>query len=98
MVWTNRENLLEAALNGEITHSAVAPSYATGWDERPRLGLGRGGIVYNVKVGDPCFGWASGDHVEPGVNPILSNRDGRIENRIDPNANIALYLGLRDKL
>jgi len=68
MVRTNRENLLEVALKGEITHSAVAPSYTTGWDERPRLGLGRGGIVYNVKVGDPCFGWAMGEKVEPGAS------------------------------
>jgi hypothetical protein len=34
----------------------------------------------------------------PGVNPILSTKDGRIETRIDPDANIALYLGLRDKI
>lgn len=26
-----------------------------------------GSIKYNLKIGDPCFGWASGDHVEPGV-------------------------------
>jgi len=31
----------------------------------------------------------------PGVNPILSSKEGRIETRIDPNANIAYYLGLR---
>jgi hypothetical protein len=35
MVRTNRDNLLEVALKGEITHSAIAPSYTTGWDERP---------------------------------------------------------------
>ena len=31
----------------------------------------------------------------PGVNPILSSKEGRIRTRIDPNANIAYYLGLR---
>lgn len=68
MVKTNRDNLLEVALIGEITHSAVAPSYTTGWDQRPRIGLGQGGIVYNVKVGDPCFGWEMGEKVEPGAS------------------------------
>lgn len=33
----------------------------------------------------------------PGVNPILSSIDGKIKPRIDPNANIVLYLG-REKL
>ncbi|MCW4036700.1 MAG: DUF4438 domain-containing protein [Candidatus Bathyarchaeota archaeon] len=68
MVRTNKANLLEVALIGEVTHSAVAPTYTTGWDQRPLLGLGRGGIVYNVKVGDQCFGWAWGEKVEPGVS------------------------------
>jgi hypothetical protein len=67
-VRTNKDRLLEVALMGEITHSAVAPSYTTGWDNTPKLGIGRGGIVYNVKVGDMCFGWAMGEKVEPGVS------------------------------
>ncbi len=29
-----------------------------------------GGITYNVKVGDPAFGWR-GDHIEPGVSAVL---------------------------
>jgi hypothetical protein len=32
------------------------------------IGLGRGGIKYNVKIGDPCFGWAWGEKVEPGAS------------------------------
>jgi hypothetical protein len=68
MIKTNKDNLLEAALIGEITHSAVTPTYATGWEAKPYIGLGRGGIVYNVKIGDPCFGWAWGEKVEPGVS------------------------------
>ncbi len=68
MVKTNKENLLEVALIGEVTHTATPPSYTTTWDNKPWLGIGRGGIVYNVKVGDPCFGWAQGEKVEPGVS------------------------------
>jgi hypothetical protein len=68
LVKTNEESLLEVALVGEITHPAVEGTYMTGWDGTPQVGLGRGGIVYNVKVGDPCFGWAWGEKVEPGAS------------------------------
>jgi len=67
MVKTNREHLLEIGVIGEVTHASVEVPYTTGWDGKPSVSMGRGGIVYNVKPGDPCFGWASGDHVEPGV-------------------------------
>jgi hypothetical protein len=33
----------------------------------------------------------------PGVNPILSALPGRIRTRIDPDANTAYHLGLREK-
>ena len=68
MIRTNKESLLEVALIGEITHPAVEGSYMTAWDGTPMVGMGRGGIVYNVKVGDPCFGWAWGEKVEPGAS------------------------------
>jgi len=66
MVRDNREKLLEIAVQGEIV-SPSSSTYRAQWDARPKLALGMGGIKYNLKVGDPCFGWASGDHVEPGV-------------------------------
>ncbi len=68
MVVTNKDRLLEIAVVGEVVHSVVEPSYMTNWDSTPTVGLGRGGIVYNVKPGDPCFGWAWGEKVEPGVS------------------------------
>jgi len=68
LVKTNKDSLLEVALVGEITHPAVEGTYMTGWDGAPQMGLGRGGIVYNVKIGDPCFGWAWGEKVEPGAS------------------------------
>jgi hypothetical protein len=68
MLKTNEDNLLKVALVGEITHPAVEFSYMTSWDGEPKMGLGRGGIIYNVEVGDPCFGWAWGEKVEPGVS------------------------------
>lgn len=68
MVKTNKDNLLQVAIIGEITHPTVDPSYMTKWDNEPIIGMGRGGIVYNVKVGDPCFGWAWGEKVEAGAS------------------------------
>ena len=66
MLRDNRDRLLEIAVQGEIV-SPSSRGYRAQWDGKPKLGLGMGGIKYNLKVGDPCFGWASGDHVEPGV-------------------------------
>lgn len=42
-------------------------AYVTTWDGKPKIGLGIGGIKYNVKVGDSCFGWAEAEYLEPGV-------------------------------
>jgi hypothetical protein len=66
MLRDNRNTLLQIAVQGEII-SPSSTSYRAQWDGQPKLSLGMGGIKYNLKVGDPCFGWANGDHVEPGV-------------------------------
>jgi hypothetical protein len=55
---TNRDSLLELAAVGEITPTVVDPTYMTTWNGEPIVGMGRGGIVYNVKVVDSCFKWA----------------------------------------
>ncbi len=68
MVKTNRESLLEIAVVGELTHPAIDTRYVNNWDGKPSVGLGQGGIVYNVKPGTSCFGWAWGEKVEPGVS------------------------------
>lgn len=65
---TNRERLVRLSVQGEISHPDVwSRSYDVGFDGVPRLLPGTGGIVYNVRVGDPALGWAA-DHVEPGVS------------------------------
>lgn len=68
MVKTNREKLLEIGVIGEITHPAIDTRYVNNWDGKPSVGLGQGGIVYNIKPGDSCFGWAWGEKVEPGAS------------------------------
>lgn len=56
------------AVLGEIVHSKLlGEGYETTWDGKPKISVGYGGILYNVKMGDPCYGWANGDHIEPGV-------------------------------
>jgi len=75
LVKTNKDNLLEIALQGEITHTAIPSTYTTTWDNKSQMSLGRGGIVYNVKVGDPCYGWELGDNVEPGVSADGTDTD-----------------------
>lgn len=68
MIETNKKNLLEVAVLGKIVHPVVESLYVPTWEGKPMIGLGRGGIKYNVKIGDPCFGWAWGEKVEPGVS------------------------------
>ncbi len=65
---TNRDRLVCLSVQGEISHPDIwSRSYDVGFDGVPRLLPGTGGIVYNVRVGDPALGWAA-DHVEPGVS------------------------------
>ena len=66
MLETNKDRLLKVAVQGEIV-SPGSSGYRTQWDGRPKMMIGTAGIKYNLQMGDPCFGWASGDHVEPGV-------------------------------
>ena len=66
MFETNKDKLVKVAVMGEVVPSSSG-SYFAGWDGTPRIFHGMGGIKYNLQVGDPCYGWASGDHVEPGV-------------------------------
>jgi hypothetical protein len=63
---TNESALVRFAVQGTVMYPK---SY--GW-EVTRTGEAVmlpsvGGITYNVKVGDPVFGW-EGDHIEPGVS------------------------------
>ncbi|MEM3699434.1 MAG: DUF4438 domain-containing protein [Candidatus Bathyarchaeia archaeon] len=74
MIETNKDKLLKIAALGEIINPWVM-SYASTWDGKTKMVIGMGGINYNIKIGDPCYGWASGDHVEPGV--IIQGKEKR---------------------
>ncbi len=65
---TNIDSLVRMKVKGEIIHPElwIERGFATTWDGRPKLTVGIGGIVYNVRVGDPVFGWYA-DHLNAGV-------------------------------
>ena len=65
-IQTNKDRVLTLAVQGKIAPAQPSQSYAVTWDGRPKVLVGTGGINYNLKVGDPIFGWA-GDRATMGV-------------------------------
>ncbi len=70
---TNRERLVKQSVQGKV-HHPLGNDYRVERTGEPRVLPATGGICYNVKVGDPAFGW-EGDHIEPGVS--VRNEDKR---------------------
>ncbi len=68
MLKTNQEQLIEVAVAGDITHPTVVKTPRTAYEGSHYIPVGHAGIAFNVKVGDSAFGWAAGDHVEPGIS------------------------------
>jgi len=67
MLKTNIEKTVKLSVQGKIHHpSYTASPYRINNNGEPMVLPATGGITYNVKLGDPAFGWA-GDHIEPGV-------------------------------
>jgi len=58
---------------------------------------GRGRYEGAVTVGVVIHGWSDSAGHGPGLNPILSAKPGRIKVKIDPDANTAFYLGIKEK-
>jgi hypothetical protein len=71
-VRTNKDALLTIAVEG-VVQPARAGSYETTYDGKPKVDLGMASINYGVTLGDPTYGWANGDHVEPDVT--IQGRD-----------------------
>jgi hypothetical protein len=72
----NENELLRQVLLGKISaptlfvEGGLTGAYVTTWDGKPKLGIGVGGIKYNVRVGDSCYGWSEAEYLEPGVSLI----------------------------
>jgi hypothetical protein len=70
---TNANELVAMAVAGAVSQPTLRqPGYIPDNDGRGVILPGMSGIVYNVRTGDPAFGWA-GDHVEPGVSIAAAN-------------------------
>ena len=50
-----------------------------------------------VTIGVCIHGWSDFAGHGPGINPVISALPGKIKTKIDANANIAYYLGIRSK-
>jgi len=58
---------------------------------------GRGRYEGAVTIGVVIHGWSDIAGHGPGLDPILSALPGRIKTKIDPDANTAYYLGIKEK-
>ncbi len=67
---TNEARLVKIAVQGKPANPLRFSEFEMDASGRGHSLPSVGGIVYNVKVGDPAFGWR-GDHIEPGVSMIL---------------------------
>jgi hypothetical protein len=71
---TNKEKLITTAVQG-VVQPASSRGYSVGWDGEPKVRLGMASINYSVSMGDPTYGWANTDHVEPDVTIQGRDRD-----------------------
>jgi hypothetical protein len=86
MLKTNEKNLVIMSVQGKVCHPGARRMPGVDADGKPFHLPGTGGIVYNIKVGDPAFGWAS-DHIEPCVSSMLDEK-----NRFEaPNSGYVFY-------
>jgi hypothetical protein len=68
---TNESSLVQISVSGQVSAPRMPPlpgmPHVIGRDGRPVIVPPGGGIVLNVKVGDPAFGWVA-EQVNPGVS------------------------------
>ena len=64
---TNKDKLVMISVQGAVAPHVRKQAFRIDAEGAPFALPGVGGITYNVRVGDPAFGWA-GDHIEPGVS------------------------------
>ncbi len=69
---TNKDRLIATAVEG-VVQPAGSSGYSMTYDGKPKIAVGMASINYSVSLGDPAYGWASADHVEPDVT--IQGRD-----------------------
>lgn len=71
LIADNRDQLVGIGVQGTVVSPELPPlpasPYQIAADGNPYLLPAPGGIVYNVRLGDPAFGWLA-DMVQPGVS------------------------------
>lgn len=75
---TNKEKIVITAVQGRIGSPQPSRGYVVTWEGKPKMAIGTGGINYNLKIGNPVFGWAGGDRATMGVaaEPLGEGRFG----------------------
>ncbi|MBF8437477.1 DUF4438 domain-containing protein [Halanaerobiaceae bacterium Z-7014] len=80
MLNTNKDRIVVQSVQGSISHPGAGRlPYRMDREGKGHNIPGTGGISYNVRVGDPAFGWA-GDHIEPGVSMKISDKSRSTDN------------------
>ncbi|MCL2404698.1 MAG: DUF4438 domain-containing protein [Defluviitaleaceae bacterium] len=74
MLKTNADKLPIMSVAGVVWHPKFGGRARINVDGQAYFLPATGGIVYNVKIGDPCLGWAA-DHLEPGVSTRHKDND-----------------------
>jgi hypothetical protein len=93
MLKTNVNRLVKISVVGEVASPILGkPPYRISADGRPLVLPGVGGIVYNVRVGDPAVGWEA-DHVEPGVSIQNKEKDERFPGGANTALNVLSCVG-----
>jgi hypothetical protein len=69
---TNKDELITTAVQA-VVQPAGSWGYSTTYEGKPKLSIGMASINYTVSFGDPSYGWANADHVEPDVT--IQGRD-----------------------
>jgi len=72
VVRTNKEQLIEMAVCGEVWPAAARSPYRPNAQGESVVFMGTAGVILNARVGDRAYGWAA-DHVEPAVS--MRNRE-----------------------
>jgi hypothetical protein len=90
MLRTNAKSLIRMAVQGKVAAPMRFEAYEMDAEGRGHSLPSVGGIVYNVKVGDPAFGWA-GDHVEPAVSALIDEE--KRSNRLNQAFNFLACVG-----
>ena len=94
MLKTNAGKLVRMAIQGRVSAALRFEAFEMDAEGRGHALPSVGGIVYNVKVGDPAFGWA-GDHIEPAVSALIdeekrSSRQNQAFNFLACIGNVAI--------